>query len=157
MPFLTMYWKQLALAALALIIFGFGWYKGNAYQKSKFDAFLKQQELLAFQQQTKNDLIKQNQEKMLENTSNAYNDTIKRITAYYENNRPVSNNRLSRVLNNKPSSKSMPDIQKATQLFTESRGNENSATLEQDCAITTAQYNALHEAWTNLCLVSECE
>ena len=156
MPFLTMYWKQLTLTALALIIFSFGWYKGYSYEKSKFDGFLKEQEALAFQQKTKNSLIKQNQDKMLENTSNAYNETIKRITAYYEKNRPIVNNRPSGLLN-KSSSQSMPEIQKPTQLSTEVRGNQDSASIEQDCAITTAQYNALHEAWTNLCLVSECE
>ena len=155
---LTKYWKPIALTALALIIFSFGWYKGNAYQKSKFDAFLKEQELLAMQQQAQNELIKQNQDKILLNSANAYNETIEKVKNYYEKNRANNgaNNSANRMLNN-ASGQSVSAIQKPTELSAEVRGNQDSASLEQDCAITTAQYNALHDAWDDLCKVSACE
>lgn len=157
MIFLKMYWKQLAAVALILFVFLFGWYKGNAHQKAKFEAFVQSQRDLAMQQQALNDLIKKNQDAILVESSNAYNETIKKVNNYYAKNKPVIINRVVGMRGNSSSSNAMPNVQKTTDTFTESGGNENAISLEHDCAITTAQYNALHQAWDDLCKVSQCE
>jgi len=157
MIFLKMYWKQLAAVALILFVFLFGWYKGNAHQKAKFEAFVQSQRDLAMQQQARNDLIKKNQDAILVESSNAYNETIKKVNNYYAKNKPVIINRVVGMRGNSSSSNAMPNVQKTADTFTESGGNENAISLEHDCAITTAQYNALHQAWDDLCKVSQCE
>lgn len=157
MIFLKMYWKQLAAVALILFVFLFGWYKGNAHQKAKFDAFVQSQKELAIQQQARNDLIKKNQDAIILQSSNAYNETIKRINNHYAKNRPIVINRVDRMRDNSSSSDAMPNVQKTANAFTESGGNEDTISIEHDCAITTAQYNSLHEAWDDLCKVNQCE
>jgi len=157
MIFLKMYWKQLAAVALILFVFLFGWYKGNSYQKAKFDAFVQSQRDLAMQQQARNDLIKKNQDAILVQSSNAYNETIKRINNHYAKNRPIVINRVGRMRDNSSSSDAMPNVQKTASAFTEGGGNEDAISLEHDCAVTTAQYNSLHEAWDDLCKVNQCE
>lgn len=156
MPFLTTYWKQLAGIALVLIIFGFGWYKGNAYQKRKFEAFIEQQKLLAVQQQARNELLKQNQDKVLQKSKNRYNEKLKKIKDYYEKNRNTTRNHINSVRDPNACAKPMPQVQSPAKLPTESRGNADPALVEQ-CAITTLQYNSLHEAWDDLCKINECE
>lgn len=151
------YWKQLAAVALILFVFLFGWYKGNAYQKAKFEAFVQSQKELAIQQQARNDLIKKNQDLVLVQSSNAYNDTIKRINDHYAKNQPIIINRVDGLHNTDPSSNTMPNVQKTAGAFTEGGRNEDAISLEHDCAITTAQYNALHETWDDLCKVNQCE
>lgn len=160
MPFLMSYWKPIALTALVLIIFSFGWYKGYSYEKSKLDGFLKEQELFAVKQQANNELTRQNQDKILVNSAKAYNETIERVKKYYEANRTnkSANNGTNfvRVRDTSASGQSLPDVQKSTEISTEVRGNKDSALAEQ-CTITTLQYNSLHDAWTDLCKVSECK
>jgi hypothetical protein len=151
------YWKQLAAVALILFVFLFGWYKGNAYQKAKFEAFVQSQKELAIQQQARNELIKKNQDSILVQSSNDYNETIKRINNHYAKNKPIIINRADGLHDTDPSSNTMPNVQKTAGAFTEGGGNEDAISLEHDCAITTAQYNSLHEAWDNLCKVSDCE
>jgi hypothetical protein len=151
------YWKQLAAVALILFIFLFGWYKGNAYQKAKFEAFVQSQKELAIQQQARNDLIKKNQNEIILQSSNDYNETIKRINNHYAKNKPIIIDRADGLHNTDPSSNAMPSVQKTASAFAEGGGNENAISLEHDCAITTAQYNSLHEAWDDLCKVSQCE
>lgn len=159
MPFLTMYWKQIAITALALVFFSFGWYKGNEHQKVKFEAFLKEQEAFSMQQQAKNDLIAENQDALLLKSSQAYNETIKRIQAYYEKNRTNNNanNRTIGLRDKNAVGQSMPKIQIPAELFAEVGGNQDATLIERDCAVTTAQYNALYDAWDDLCKVSGCE
>lgn len=160
MPFLMTYWKQIAITALVLIIFSFGWYKGYSYEKSKLDGFLKEQELFAVKQQANNELTRQNQDKILLNSAKAYNETIERVKKYYEANRTnkSANNGTNfiRLRDTSASGQSVPKIQESAQLSTEVRGNQDTILAEQ-CAITTLQYNSLHDAWNDLCKVSECE
>lgn len=155
MIFLKEYWKIVAIGAAVLILFGAGYYKGHSNEKAKFEAYVQAQKELAIAQQAKVDLIKSNQATVLNQTSNAYNETIKRIKSYYAKNKP--NIIVADKLRDSPSPNTMPNIQEAPTGIAQVGGNQNPAFIEQDCAITTAQYNALWDSWSDLCKVSGCD
>lgn len=155
MMFLKEYWKILAIGAAVLILFGAGYYKGYSNEKAKFDAYMQAQKELAIAQQAKVELIKDNQVAVLTQTSKAYNETIKRIKSYYAKNKPTIV--VADKLRDSPSSNAMPNIQEAPTGIAQVGGNQNAASIEQDCAITTAQYNALWDSWSDLCKVSGCD
>jgi hypothetical protein len=156
LPFCQKYWKQIAYAALIAIIFLTGYYKGYSHEKAKFDAFVQAQRDLAIAQQAKNELIKQNQDSVLVQSSNDYNDTIKRITNYYAKNKPDISV-VDKLHNIDTNANTMPNIQEATTRVTKIGTNIDAMDIEQTCAVTTAQYNALWDAWSDLCKVSGCD
>lgn len=155
MIFLQTYWKQIACAAFIAILFLFGYYEGYSHEKAKFDAFMQAQKELAIAQQSKNELIKQNQDSVLVQSSNAYNDTIKRITNYYAKNKPDIS--VADKLRDNASANTMPNIQEAATGIAKVGSDQNAISIEQSCAVTTAQYNALWDAWSDLCKVSGCD
>jgi hypothetical protein len=156
MIFLQAYWKQITCAAFIAILFLFGYYEGYSHEKARFDAFVKAQEVLAIKQQAQNDLIKKNQDSILNESSNAYNDTIKRITDYYAKNKPAISIGSNKLRDN-TSADTMPNIQETTTGIAKIGSDQDAISVEQSCAITTAQYNALWDAWSNLCKVSSCD
>ena len=155
LPFCQKYWKQIAYAALIAIIFLFGYYRGYSHEKAKYDAFMQAQKELSIAQQAKNELIKQNQNSVLVQSSNAYNDTIKRITDYYAKNKPIIT--VVDKLRDNASANTMPNIQEAATGIAKVGSDQDAISIEQSCAVTTAQYNALWDAWSDLCKVSGCD
>lgn len=157
MIFAQKYWKQIAYAALIAVIFLTGYYKGYSHEKAKFDAFVQAQKDLAIAQQAKNELIKQNQDSVLVQSSNAYNDTIKRITNYYANNKPAISINVDKLRDIDTNAHTMSKLQEATTGVAKVGANIDAMDIEQTCAVTTAQYNALWDAWSDLCKVSGCD
>ena len=155
LPFCQKYWKQIAYAALIAIIFLFGYYRGYSNEKAKYDAFMQAQKELSVAQQAKNELIKQNQDSVLVQSSNAYNDAIKRITDYYAKNKPIIT--VADKLRDNASANTMPNIQEAATGIAKVGSDQDAISIEQTCAVTTAQYNALWDAWSDLCKVSGCD
>lgn len=157
MIFAQKYWKQIAYAALIAVIFLTGYYKGYSHEKANFDAFVQAQKELAIAQQAKNELIKQNQDSVLVQSSTAYNETIKRITNYYAKNKPSISIDVDRLRDIDTNANAMSKLQEATTRIAKVGANNDAMDIEQTCAVTTAQYNALWDAWSDLCKVSGCD
>lgn len=83
MSFLTTYWKQIAVVATLVVVFGFGYYKGYVSQKEQFDLFKAQVTANANLQKEKNALLVKKQKEISENITKEYADAIKKLNTYY--------------------------------------------------------------------------
>jgi CRISPR/Cas system endoribonuclease Cas6 (RAMP superfamily) len=134
MSFLTTYWKKLAGIALIFIIFLFGWYKGNEYQKAKFEAFKLEVAVNAKIQEQKNKDLLIKQKKVTENITKEYEDAIKKLNAYHAANR---------MLNSSSSSKMSNTSKSSSTTYGETESNLSS-TL-RDCSLDVLQLLYLQE------------
>ena len=83
MPILINYWKHIAVALAVALSFGYGYYKGHANQKAKFDAFKLQTQVNAKIQQDKNEILVNKQIEVSENITKEYANAVKKLNAYY--------------------------------------------------------------------------
>jgi len=84
MPFLTMYWKQIAIVAFMAIIFAFGYHKGYSNQKRAYDTYKAQIEAVSAEQERKHIESAKKQQYINENISKGYKDAIKKLDDYYK-------------------------------------------------------------------------
>lgn len=84
MPFLTMYWKQIAIVAFMAIIFAFGYHKGYSNQKRAYDTYKAQIEAQSAEQERINAKALQKQEEITTNVAKEYKDAIKKLDDYYK-------------------------------------------------------------------------
>lgn len=133
MPFLATYWKQIAVIALGLIIFSFGWYKGNNYQKAKFDAFKLQIEVNSKLQEQKNSILLAQQKKVTENVTKEYADAIEKLNAYY-----VEHPTIKWLPNNNTSSSKVPSKSKTSKGTNGETQGDLSSTI-RDCSLDVTQ------------------
>lgn len=82
-PFLSLYWKQLAIASAVVILYLSGYYSGYSSQKSKFDAFKQELAIKAEAQKQQNDRIVADQKQITTNVAKEYADAVKKLNAYY--------------------------------------------------------------------------
>ena len=100
MPFLMMYWKQLAIVFVVIFAFGSGYYKGYSGQKAKFDAFKAQVEANAKIQKEKNELLLKKQTKISKHFKKEYANAVKKLNAHYASNRVLNHTTINRVPEN---------------------------------------------------------
>lgn len=86
LPFCQKYWKQIAYAAIIVIIFLFGWYKGYSYEKSAYDAYKHDIEVQSAVQAQKNAETAARQKEVTDNLAKGYADAVKKLNDYYLNN-----------------------------------------------------------------------
>ena len=82
-PFLNLYWKQLAIAGAIIGVFSFGYYKGYSNEKAKFDAFKLELAIKSEAQKQQNDKIVQDQKQITTNVAKEYANAITKLNAYY--------------------------------------------------------------------------
>lgn len=145
MPFLIKFLKPLAAIALVLIIFSFGWYRGNTYQKAKFDAFVLQTEVNAKLQEQKVEQIQKAQVKVTENITRDYNNAIKKLNAYNSTKRVYNTQATSCKVPSKPNSTSATDGETQSDL---------SSTI-RDCSLDVLQLLYLQQWIKDQELVNE--
>lgn len=143
MPFLTMYWKPIAISALMAIIFAFGYYEGYSNQKQAYDTYKAQIEAQSAEQERKNIELAKKQQSINENISKGYEDAIKKLNDYYK---------LRNVVSLQPSSsKAMSKVSDTTiSLNGETKSNQVDTTgvSTLDCASDVLQLLYLQE-WIN--------
>lgn len=74
-------WGGIALAVLA--VFGFGYYKGYANQKEKFDTYKAEVKAVAAAQEEKTQQIEIKNQKLIKETKDAYNTQLANLRTYY--------------------------------------------------------------------------
>jgi len=139
------YWKQLAAVALILIIFSFGWYKGNSYQKAKFDAFVLQTEVNAKLQEQKVAQIEKAQVKVTENITKDYNNAVKKLNA---------RNSTKRVYNTQATSSEVSSIPNPSSTTDGEAQSDLSSTI-RDCSLDVLQLLYLQQWIKDQELVNE--
>ena len=82
-PFLNLYWKQLAIVGAIIGVFLFGYYKGYSHEKTKFDTFKLELAIKSDAQKQQNDKIVTQQKQITTNVAKEYADAIKKLNAYY--------------------------------------------------------------------------
>lgn len=82
-PFLNLYWKQLAIAGAIIGVFSFGYYKGYSNEKAKFDTFKLELAIKSEAQKQQNDKIVQDQKQITTNVAKEYANAITKLNAYY--------------------------------------------------------------------------
>ena len=84
-------------AVLVALVFFAGWYKGNSYQKEKFDAFKTELEAKAKAQDMLNKATEQKNKLIAENVKNEYEARLAALRNYYVGLRNTDTNKLPRV------------------------------------------------------------
>lgn len=123
------YWKQLAVIALILIIFLFGWYKGYSYEHEKFSAFVLQTEVNAKLQQQKVEQLQKSQKKITDNISKGYSNAIKNFN---------TTGNIKRVHNSNTTSSEMSNIPNSTSTIDGETKSDLSSTI-RDCSLDVIQ------------------
>ena len=77
------FWKQLAIAALALGAYLYGYYNGYSNEKAKCEAFKAEVTATAKVQAQKNAETVLKQQKITESTKQGYEDAIANLKSYY--------------------------------------------------------------------------
>lgn len=125
MTFLLSYWKQLAGIALILIIFLFGWYKGNESKQIEFDLYKQAVEREAYVASALAVEQEKRQETISKNITKGYADAITKLNKFYAANR---------VRNPNTSSSEMSSVSE-TSAGTPTNSKSNLPnTLIEDCA-----------------------
>lgn len=86
------YWKQLAGAALILIIFLFGWYKGSEAKQIEFDLYKQAVEREAYIASALAVEKEKRQETISKNITKGYADAITKLNKFYVANRVRNTN-----------------------------------------------------------------
>lgn len=131
MPFLMMYWKQLAIVFVVIFAFGSGYYKGYSGQKAKFDAFKAQVEANAKIQKEKNELLLKKQTQITQEVTKEYKNAVDKLNSYYANRVRLSTS-SSRVSENAKTTSS-------TDGKTESNLSSSTGNTTLDCASDVLQ------------------
>lgn len=161
------YWKPLAALGLVLLIVGYIGYQRhqiNALQRD--NASLQQTiELTKAIGQAANEKaarIEQGAQQAVTLQAQQGQSDINKIKAYYEAHpliKRVSNSVCQPTANS--GSRQLPDIPTTPEKSTTSGENidttPSGSSVEESCAITTVQYNTLHEAWDKACVEFGCK
>jgi hypothetical protein len=107
MTLLFTYWKQLAVGALIVVIFLFGWYKGSSSKQLEFDAFKQEIAIQAAiaEKEYQDSLIKQ--ETISKNITKGYADAVNKLKKHYAS---ASHATSVRVLNNNTSGSEVSNL-----------------------------------------------
>lgn len=128
----SLYWKQLAIVGAIIGVFLFGYYKGYAGQKAKFDAFKTELAIKSEYQKQQNDKIVADQKQITTKVAKEYADAVKKLNAYY-----ASHPTIKWVRNNNPNPNTMPNVSDAASSAdgeTESDLFSSSGANPLDCA-----------------------
>ena len=147
MPFIMMYWKQLAIAFVIIFAFGSGYYKGYSGQKAKFDVFKAQVEANAKIQKEKNELLLKKQTQITQEVTKEYKNAVDKLNAYYAD-RLRYNSSIGRVSKTYPTTKSVDGK-------TESNLPDTSRDTTLDCASDVLQLLYLQKWIKEQLLISE--
>ena len=81
---LPMVYRVLAVVAVVLTLFSFGYYKGYSHEKAKFDAYKAEIVAVAKEQEAKVKQINKQASKINKEVSNAYSNDVAAIRDYYQ-------------------------------------------------------------------------
>jgi hypothetical protein len=97
------YWKIIAVGFIALVVFGFGYYKGYSHEKIKYDAHVAEDARLFAIAKAENDIKVRMAESITQNVTKEYKDEIDRINTYYKSHPNVVRLCKSNTTNTVPS------------------------------------------------------
>lgn len=167
MPFLTLYWKQLAVGIV--IVFLSAYIAILKYQKNsaiqELETFKLHVEKQKAEQAIQNAKASKAVAKEREVLTANYHNELQKVRDYYEANSTINANVINGL--RKQSNdyrKRLSEVLKTAISPTEIGANSNPANIrqnqqaiEQACSITTLDYNALYDAWIAECNIRGCE
>lgn len=122
-------------------------------------------------QRIENAKLKSASQKQQVDTAIAYNEHLNKVRDYYEKDRQIKSDTIG-ILDNRMRVEAdnyrsrMSAILKSTELSTEIGGdcdttlagrNQYITVIKEACAVTTLDYNTLHDAWINECKIRGCD
>lgn len=142
MILLQAYWKQLAGAALLVIVFGGGYYNGYQHEKIKFDNFKLQVDAVAKVAESHTKEVVQNQKTISEDITRSYANAVTNLNDYYAKH-PV----IKRVQDTPASSSTVPKIPYTTTSTNDTTESTSidSAGITLDCAQDVLQLLSLQK------------
>ena len=87
--FLQTWWRQIAVIAVGVIIFTWGYHLGYSHEKAVYDAYRYQSEALAHIAEAHTADVSKKQVEITNNVTKGYANAIDKLKAYYANHRPV--------------------------------------------------------------------
>lgn len=165
--FIRAYWLQIIGITGVLILVAYTQilkHEKNTLQRdnASLTATIAQYKAIGEEQNVKSDNIEAGSRQAVTAQATMYESTIKKIKDYYVKNtvtKPISSSLHDNTANS--GSGKVSSIPVTAEQSTESRGNIDPATINQDieqsCAITTAEYNSLWQSWADACKVAGCK
>ena len=171
MPFLMMWWKQIIIAFAIIALLGY--ISVLKHQRNSARLELKEFKLAIeserVEAQMKNAAMERESSRKQSELFITHSVKLNEIRDYYEkrlksffNANTILDNRLRVEANNYRAR--LSEAVKAASESAEGGGNSDSAIIRRDyealreaCTVTTADYNALHEAWEIECRIKGCQ
>ncbi len=101
-------YKSLAVALIAAVLFGVGWWKGSAHKQAQFDAYKAQVEALAAIQKAKNEETLKRQEKAAKDAQNTLEKRLGYLHDAYRGLREARSGGMPRLSDAAPSISACP-------------------------------------------------
>ena len=171
MPFLIMWWKQIVISFAIIALLGYISVLKHQRNTARFE--LKEFKLAIDQekvkQQLKNAAMERESAQKQSELVVTHNTTVNEIRDYYETRLKTSrsanaalDNRLRVEANNYRAR--LSEAVKAASKSAKGERNSDPAVVRRDyeaireaCSITTADYNALYQAWETECQIKGCQ